>query len=227
MRKHASTATRSTPPAALSFRSALAIHKPSSFGRHPPLGGGQMLARPPFSNYLSTLSRPSSPSTIIPEEPNFFPMVGNFFPMVGKSAVVFTGCKKVRTTGQGASPVCARGGLNPSLHIPARGAWWGEASPPSRSCRFSRPPAPFHTGSPGTARPTRGLAIQSRGTKSRGGREEGAQTGDAPNRIPAYAWDLCFRCVEGRRGVDRVRAGALRKRSTRRIMHEGQIHQRA
>ena len=28
-------------------------------------------------------------------------------------------------------------------------------------------------------------------------------------------------------GMDRVRAGALRKRSTRRIMHEGQIHQRA
>ena len=81
---------------------------------------------------------------------------------------------------RGASPVCARGGPNPRFHIPARGAWWGEASPPSRSCRFSRPPAPFHTGSPGTARPTRGLAIQSRGTKSRSGREEGAQTGDAP-----------------------------------------------
>ena len=69
MRKPTSTATRSTPPAALSFRSALAIHKPSSSGRHPPLGGGRILARFPFSKYLSTISRPSAPSTIIPEEP--------------------------------------------------------------------------------------------------------------------------------------------------------------
>ena len=67
--KPASTATRSTPPAALSFRAALAIHKPSSSGRHPPLGGGRMLAHSPFSRYLSTISRQSSPSTIIPEEP--------------------------------------------------------------------------------------------------------------------------------------------------------------
>ena len=41
MRKPASTATRSTPPAALSFRSALAIHKPSSFGRPPLSEGGE------------------------------------------------------------------------------------------------------------------------------------------------------------------------------------------
>ena len=45
------------------------IHEPSSFGRHPPLGGGRMRAHAPFSKYLSTISRPSSPSTIIPEEP--------------------------------------------------------------------------------------------------------------------------------------------------------------
>ena len=29
----------------------------------------------------------------------------------------------------GASPVCARGGSNPRLHIPARGAWWGRGIP--------------------------------------------------------------------------------------------------
>ena len=57
-------------PAALSFRSALAIQKPSSSGRHPPLGGGRMLAHSPFSRSLSTISRQSSPSTIIPEEPS-------------------------------------------------------------------------------------------------------------------------------------------------------------
>ena len=56
-------------PAALSFRSAIAVHKPSSFGRHPPLGGGRMLAHSPFSKYRATISRQSSPSTIIPEEP--------------------------------------------------------------------------------------------------------------------------------------------------------------
>jgi hypothetical protein len=67
--KPASTATRSTPPAALSFRATLAIHKPSSSGRHPPLGRGRMLAHSPFSRYLSTISRQSFPPTIIPEEP--------------------------------------------------------------------------------------------------------------------------------------------------------------
>jgi hypothetical protein len=70
--KPASTAPRSTPPAALSIRSTLAIHKPSSSGRHPPLGGGGMLAHSPFSKYLSTLPRPSSPSTITPKEPSFW-----------------------------------------------------------------------------------------------------------------------------------------------------------
>jgi hypothetical protein len=69
LRKPASTAIRSTPPAALSTRSALASHKPSSFGRHPPLGGGRMLAHSPFSKYRATISRQSSTSTIIPEEP--------------------------------------------------------------------------------------------------------------------------------------------------------------
>ena len=44
------------------------IHEPSSSGRHPPLGGGRMLARFPFSKSLSTISRPSAPSTIISEE---------------------------------------------------------------------------------------------------------------------------------------------------------------
>ncbi len=44
------------------------IHEPSSFGRHPPLGGGRMLAHSPFS----TISPLSSPSTIIPEEPNIW-----------------------------------------------------------------------------------------------------------------------------------------------------------
>ncbi len=52
------------------------IHEPSSFGRHPPLGGGRMRAHAPFSKYLSTISRPSSPSTIIPEEPTSFPVEG-------------------------------------------------------------------------------------------------------------------------------------------------------
>ena len=88
MRKPASTAPRSTPPAALSFHSALAIHKPSSSGRHPPLGGGRMLAHSPFSKYLSMISRKSAPSTIIPEEPNFFQSLENgrkFVPIVGKN----------------------------------------------------------------------------------------------------------------------------------------------
>ncbi len=48
LRKHASTATRSTPPAALSIRSEAAIQEPSSAGRHPPLGGGRMLTHAPF-----------------------------------------------------------------------------------------------------------------------------------------------------------------------------------
>ena len=47
----ASTASRSTPPAALSFRSAFASHKPSSSGRHPPLGGGRLLAHTPCPEY--------------------------------------------------------------------------------------------------------------------------------------------------------------------------------
>ena len=67
-RKHAATATRSTPSAALSIRSAAAIQNPSFTGLHPPLGGGRMHAHPPFSKYLSAISRPSSPSTKFPEE---------------------------------------------------------------------------------------------------------------------------------------------------------------
>ncbi len=43
MRKQVSTATRSTPPAALAIRSTAAIQEPSSTGRPPPLGGGKCL----------------------------------------------------------------------------------------------------------------------------------------------------------------------------------------
>jgi hypothetical protein len=45
-----------------------------------------MLARSPFSKYLSTISRPSSPSIIIPEEPKFFlhfPMIEIFADQAG------------------------------------------------------------------------------------------------------------------------------------------------
>ena len=59
------------PPAALSFRSALAIHKPSSSGRHPPPGGGRMLVHSPFSESLSTITRQFFPSAGISEEPCF------------------------------------------------------------------------------------------------------------------------------------------------------------
>ena len=72
----------------------------------------------------------------------------------------------------------------------------GEASPPSRSCRFPRPPVPFHTGSPGTARPTRSLAIQSRGTKSRSGREEGHKLEMRP-RPPWAQFPCCARRCRG------------------------------
>ena len=40
-------------------------------GRPPPLGGGRMLAHPPFSKHLPAIQRQSSPSTKSPEEQKF------------------------------------------------------------------------------------------------------------------------------------------------------------
>ncbi len=76
MRKPASTATRSTPPAALSFRSTLAIHKPSSSGRPPLSKGGECLRALHALNTAPIAQTPSSQSTKIPEEPGF-PSPGN------------------------------------------------------------------------------------------------------------------------------------------------------
>ena len=57
------------PPAARSIRSGSAIQELSSTGRHPPLGGGRMLARAPCSECRSDILPPASPSTKFPEEP--------------------------------------------------------------------------------------------------------------------------------------------------------------
>ncbi len=62
-----------------------------------------------------------------------------------------------------------------SLQIPARRAWWGEASPPSRPCRFSSPLPYSMPARRGRLAPPWGLAIQSGGhPKSK--RKEGGCT---------------------------------------------------
>ena len=51
----------------------------------------------------------------------------------------------------------------------------GRGVPPSRSGRFSSPPTTFHTGSPGTARPTKGALLW-----TRGGHKSDLASTDAP-----------------------------------------------
>ena len=60
------------PPPPFPFAPKAQSHWQSFHRAAPPSRRGGMLAHSPFSKYLSTLSRPSSPSTITPKEPSFW-----------------------------------------------------------------------------------------------------------------------------------------------------------